>query len=118
MKKVTFTFIVSDKLVNVIQNELLWDNYSNAVEILKAKCKDSSYNIDDYSNKPSKADVQTNKLDDKVEIICYNKKERMTRRAGLVKYRECMLGSEGSEHERYERIFFDLLEGKMVAADY
>ena len=59
----------------------------------------------------------TARLSEKVDILCYNKWEHMTRREGLEKYRECMRNSEGSEHERYEKIFFDLLEGKMIATD-
>lgn len=56
-------------------------------------------------------------LNERVNICCYNRWETMTRREGLEKYREGMLCSEGSEHERYEKIFFDLLEGKMIATD-
>ena len=63
-------------------------------------------------------ELTVNRLNERVTIICYNRKERMTRRQGLEKYREGMLCSEGSEHERYEKIFFDLLEGKMIATDY
>lgn len=56
-------------------------------------------------------ELALNKLDEQVTITCYNKTEKMTRREGLKKYRECMMYSEGSEHERYEQIFFMLLEG-------
>lgn len=61
--------------------------------------------------------MSKNKLDEMVDILCYNQWEHMTRREGLKKYREGMQCSEGSEHERYEKIFFDLLEGKMIASD-
>ena len=57
------------------------------------------------------------KLGEEVTVICYRAKEKMTRRAALEKYYEGMKFSEGSEHERYETIFFQLLEGKMVADD-
>ena len=57
------------------------------------------------------------RLNERVDILCYNRWENMTRREGLEKYRQGMLCSDGSEHERYEKIFFDLLEGKMIATD-
>ena len=58
-----------------------------------------------------------NRLDEKVSVTCYNMTETLTRRAALEKYRDCMRNSEGSEHERYETIFFQLLEGAMEASD-
>ena len=58
-----------------------------------------------------------NKLNEKVAVTCYGKTEQMTRREALEKYYECMKGSEGSEHERYETIFFQLLEGYTECSD-
>ena len=57
-------------------------------------------------------------MNEQVDIICYNKWETMTRREGIEKYLEGMRCCEGSERERYENIYFDLLDGKMVASDH
>ena len=119
MKKVTLTFIVSDEVANEIQNDLLLGLYDNAVNYLHGNCAESDYNIEDVKepNDEQGNGLTKNKLDEIVEICCYNKWEKMTRREGLKKYREGMLCSEGSEHERYEKIFFELIEGKMFATD-
>ena len=61
--------------------------------------------------------LKQSKLNEQVEITCYNQTERMTRRQGLEKYYDCMKNSEGCEHERYETIFFQLLEGYKKASD-
>ena len=50
-------------------------------------------------------------------MTCYRRTEKMTRREALEFYYEGMKGSEGAEHERYETIFFQLLEGRMAASD-
>ena len=57
------------------------------------------------------------KLNEEVTVICYNAKEKMSRRAAMEKYYEGMQCSEGCEHQRYESIFFQLLNGKMTADD-
>lgn len=57
------------------------------------------------------------KLSEQVEVTCYRQTETMTRREAMEKYYEGMKHSEGSEHERYETIFFQLLEGRMTATD-
>lgn len=61
--------------------------------------------------------LQENKLNEIVTVECYNKTEKQTRREALQFYFEGMQCSEGSEHERYETIFFQLMEGKMFASD-
>ena len=61
--------------------------------------------------------LTTSKLNEQVTVTCYNKTEKMTRRKALEEFYEGMLCSEGSEHERYETIFFQLLEGKKVCSD-
>ena len=58
-----------------------------------------------------------NKLNDVVRITCYGSTETKTRRGGLEKYYDCMKNSEGAEHERYETIFFQLLEGYTDVSD-
>ena len=58
-----------------------------------------------------------NKLNEKVTTTCYNKTETKTRREALEKYYNFMKHSEGSEHERYETIFFQLLEGYIECSD-
>ena len=57
------------------------------------------------------------KLSEQVEITCYNQTEKMTRREGLEFYYDGMKNSEGSEHKRYETIFFQLLEGLTKCSD-
>ena len=61
--------------------------------------------------------LQQNKLNEQVTTICYGNKTKRTRRAALEFYYIAMKNSEGSEHERYETIFFQLLEGRMTASD-
>lgn len=58
-----------------------------------------------------------NKLNEQVTVTCYNQTEKKTRREALEKYYEGMKCSDGSEHERYETIFFQLLEGYMECSD-
>ena len=57
------------------------------------------------------------KLDEQVRIRCYNQWETMTRREGMEKYLEGMRCCDGSERERYQNIFFALLDGEMIATD-
>ena len=63
------------------------------------------------------ANLTKKQLNEQVDILCYNRWETMTRREGMKKYLEGMRCCEGSEQERYEKIFFDLLDGKMIATD-
>ncbi len=58
-----------------------------------------------------------NKLSETVQVECYGSKETMTRRKVLEKYYDCMKNSEGCEHERYETIFFQALEGYNECSD-
>ena len=58
-----------------------------------------------------------NKLNEQVKTICYKKERKHTRREAMEFFYECMRNSEGSEHERYETIFFQLLAGNMVCSD-
>jgi hypothetical protein len=52
-----------------------------------------------------------------VTITCYNKTRKLTRRSALKYFMQGMQCSDGSEHDRYETIFFQLLEGNMVCSD-
>lgn len=61
--------------------------------------------------------LAVNKLNETVTIECYRQKETKTRREALEEYYDCMKNSEGSEHERYETIFFQLMEGYMECSD-
>lgn len=54
MKKVTLTFIVSDKVADDIQNELSWGEMANAAAYLNFNCQESDYDIEDYQ--PNKQD--------------------------------------------------------------
>ncbi len=58
-----------------------------------------------------------NKLNEEVTTTCYGITEKKTRRAALEEYYEGMKCSEGAEHERYETIFFQLLEGYTECSD-
>lgn len=61
--------------------------------------------------------LAVNKLNETVTIECYRQKEIKTRREALEEYYDCMKNSEGCEHERYETIFFQLMEGYMECSD-
>ena len=57
------------------------------------------------------------KLNEKVTVTCYRQTEVMIRRDAIEYYFQGMCCSEGSEHERYETIFFQLMMGAMTASD-
>lgn len=57
------------------------------------------------------------KSNDIVTISCYGQIETMTREEALDKYLDCMRHSEGSERERYENIYFALLDGEKLCYD-
>lgn len=56
-------------------------------------------------------------LEDQVKVTCYGKTETMSRKDALEKYYDGMRNSEGAENERYQRIFFQLMEGHTECAD-
>lgn len=60
------------------------------------------------------------KIKDKdiVTISCYGQIETMTRRDAIEKYLDCMRNSEGAERERYETIYFQLLDGETNCSDW
>ncbi len=58
-----------------------------------------------------------NKLDEIVYVTCYRKRKQYTRRKALKFFYEAIQGSDGSERERYETIFFQLLEGCIECSD-
>lgn len=57
------------------------------------------------------------KLNETVSVTCYGKTREMKRGDAIEHYYDGMCCSEGSEHERYERIFFQLLDGFFVCTD-
>lgn len=61
--------------------------------------------------------LSQHKLNEKVTVTCYGKTETTTRRKALEFYYEGMLCCEGAEHDRYETIFFQLMNGAMTASD-
>ena len=61
--------------------------------------------------------LSTSKLNEKVKVTCYRETKTMTRRKAMEFFYEGMKCSEGSEHERYETIFFQLLEGRTNCSD-
>lgn len=62
------------------------------------------------------ATKKTNKKD-MVTITCYSQTETMERGKALKKYLEAMRCSEGSENERYQQIYFQLLDGETECYD-
>lgn len=54
---------------------------------------------------------------DMVVVTCYGQSEVLPRKKAMEKYLEGMRCSEGSEHERYESIYFQLLDGAKEATD-
>jgi hypothetical protein len=58
------------------------------------------------------------KKKDIVTITCYNQTETMERSKAIKKYLEAMRNSEGSERERYENIYFDLIDGETNCSDW
>lgn len=47
MKKVTLTFIVSEKTAANASNELAWNAFANAAAIFEENCKNMYYQIDE-----------------------------------------------------------------------
>lgn len=47
MKKVTMTFVVTNKVAESISNELAWGEMANAARILNENCVESDYDIED-----------------------------------------------------------------------
>lgn len=62
-------------------------------------------------------ELSNSKMSEVVTITCYNKTRKLTRRSALKYFMQGMQCSDGSEHDRYETIFFQLLEGNMVCSD-
>lgn len=55
---------------------------------------------------------------DKVVTICYNRrKEWNDRKDAIGFFRNAMMNSEGSEHERYFKIWSDLEAGETICSD-
>jgi len=52
-----------------------------------------------------------------ITITCYNKTEKMSRKKANRKYLNALAASEGSEHERYENIYFQLIGGFKKISD-
>lgn len=52
-----------------------------------------------------------------VKIICYGQVDIMTRKQAKQQYLQGILCSEGSERERYVKIYTDLICGEKVARD-
>ena len=56
-------------------------------------------------------------LSEKVTVTCYRQTETMTRQEAIDEYYEGMLCCEGSEGERYTKIYFQLMEGYTNVSD-
>lgn len=56
-------------------------------------------------------------LREQVTVTCYGKKETMSREAAIDKYYEAMIYCDGSEAERYQTIYCQLMDGFMDVSD-
>lgn len=57
-------------------------------------------------------------LEDNVVVVtCYRQSKQMKRGKAMNWMLDCMKNSEGSEHERYENIYWQLAEGKNFCSD-
>lgn len=56
-------------------------------------------------------------MNDIVEVTCYGKTKTLFRREAIEFYLECMANSEGSERERYTRIYCALSAGFSKVSD-
>lgn len=57
------------------------------------------------------------KCDDPVTVTCYGETKTWEREDALHFFLQCMRYSEGAEHERYETIYFQLMDGMDFASD-
>ena len=57
------------------------------------------------------------KMREMVRITCYNQTETMRRDKAIEFYLDCMMNSEGSENERYQTIYFQLMQGDTQCSD-
>ena len=58
------------------------------------------------------------KPSEKVVTICYNQREEWNDRQEAIKFfRDAMMNSEGSEHERYFKILSELEAGETICSD-
>lgn len=56
-------------------------------------------------------------LAEKVTVTCYRKKRTMTRGKAIDEFYEGMMCCDGSEAERYQTIYCQLMEGMTVVSD-
>lgn len=56
-------------------------------------------------------------LQEKVKVTCYNQTETMTRGEAIDEYYEGMMCCDGSERERYTKIYYELMEGYTEVSD-
>ena len=54
---------------------------------------------------------------DIVKVTCYGRTETLTRNEALRKYSEAILGSDGSERDRYAQIVAELVDGWSTVSD-
>ena len=56
-------------------------------------------------------------LAEQVTVTCYRRREVMTREQAIDEFYEGMMCCEGSEAERYQRIYCQLMEGLTEVSD-
>lgn len=83
----------------------------------KRNCEGFAFEFtDNYINKLK--ETMSNIMNDKIITICYGKANIYNSREEAKKfYLECMLASDGSEHERYSSIYQDLEQGFNLCID-
>ena len=69
------------------------------------------------NNKNMEHNLTKKQLKEKVSIICYRKKYKMTREEAIKEYREGMMYCDGSERDRYTNIYCQLISGFKTCSD-
>ena len=78
----------------------------------------NEYDVVEASDVPAeKPKSKRPSLDDIVTITCYNRTEKMVRRNAIKFYGEAIECCEGSERDRYVKIYMQLMSGAMECFD-
>lgn len=115
---------IAEKTVREFFGESVCDNDPEFVkELTDAICNDKQYSTDDYTfffddvTMYVPDEEKGSYMDDIVTVTCYGKTEVMTRREALAEYLEGIRCCEGSERERYDSIYCQLLDGATDVSD-
>ena len=98
--------------------KLLSPNIADLIDdINEDLLNDSWVTVIEDDTEPPMYGFNHEQLMEMVTVTCYNKTTMYTRKAALIFFRRGMACSEGAEHERYEQIFLQLLDGETVCND-